>query len=148
MRAPDVVGELEGWKGLILHESRWRAPRLLSPQQQFIWTPGNWTRARCQGGDHAGVPHEEHHCGIYAAADREQMIGHWDFYVRGRQAVLAELALAGKVIPGSRAHRAEKARIVRLYLPAVRWQLADALERAYRCEVVIDNILKSERSTV
>lgn len=52
---------------------------------------------------------------------------------------IGEVALAGKVIPGTQGWRAERGRIARLYVPFHHWRFVEALEELYRVEVVLDN---------
>jgi hypothetical protein len=124
IRVPDVAGEILGWKMLALtgggplaraaeHPPRVEIPiRLCSPMAPAIWPERDWLRASCAIGD---PPHEPPletcTCGIYVLADRDRVAKYrWEASLT----VLARIALVGKVVPGTRGWRGERARIVAL----------------------------------
>jgi len=152
---PDRFGEVVGWRA-------WRVlggeklPILASvTHSETVWHPDRWTHAVCGSPlkvkDHlchrrnkgVQVPGESCSCGMYAAKSREQLVrlgynhdaGHWPV-------LIGEVGLAGKVIPGSQGWRAEKGRIVRLFVPHVHFKLVAPLERLYRVPVLLDNTMR------
>jgi hypothetical protein len=84
---------------------------LSSPVQYTLWPPGDWLRATCRLDPEHRPPEEGCRCGIYAVADANRARE----YVREAPlTVLAQVGLAGKVIPGTVGWRAERARVVAL----------------------------------
>ncbi len=143
--APDVIGEIVGCRAWRVQTSTLYQPTLISVTRGTVWRPGRWTTAECKY-DNAGVPHDGHQCGIYAAADWEHLAelgynrwgGVWD------RVVVGEVALAGDVIVGEKGWRAEKARPVRLWVAHTDWQLVRPLMDAYDIPVTLANILRGE----
>jgi len=144
VRIPDVAGEILGWKALRYFGGTGGV--LQSPMQTMTWSKTSWTNARCNGGHHftaalataiggALPPHEipekECSCGIYAVADALDAMT----YFRGSNYVLARAALSGKVIPGAKGWRAERARIHSIARVGESFVL-DMLAREYGVEVV------------
>lgn len=146
-RAPDVVGELVGWRA-------WRVigsvqlPMLASVTHgNTIWHPDRWTIATCSdaetcrnGGD---VPGQSCSCGMYAASSRERLLDLG--YNRGsaqRPVLIGEVGMTGKVIPAAWGFRAQRARIVRLELPYEWFRFAEPLEALYRVPVLFANTLR------
>jgi hypothetical protein len=123
-RIPDIPGEILGWKILALAEDEqlYHASddphhimiptALASPLEHTLWPRHDWLHAICTAGDTRHEPPvEECTCGIYAVVEPTSAIS----YVREAPlSVLARVALAGKVIPGTRGWRGEQARIVAL----------------------------------
>jgi hypothetical protein len=123
-RVPDVAGEIFGWKVLALadDEQLYHASddphhiviptTLASPLEHALWPRHDWLYAVCTAGDPDHQPPvEDCTCGIYAVAEPHSASEYvWDAPL----SVLARVALAGKVIPGTRGWRAERARIVAL----------------------------------
>lgn len=144
---PDVAGEIVGYRAWYV-EARWqlRPPRLESLNGGADWGDGpwwpydTWMLASCSR-ERDGVPHEHCGCGIHAARDRAHLC---ELGYNEDDAVVAigEVALAGRVIPGDRGWRAEKARPLRFWLPHVHWPLVRRLREAYRVPVGVTNVLK------
>lgn len=121
--APDLAEEILGWKVLSfgddgLLRSAFEDDRtivipreLSSPMKSAQWPDSTWLRATCFRDPEHDPPVEGCTCGIYAVADVETARAYiWEAPLT----VLARVGLAGKVIPGSRGWRAERARIVAL----------------------------------
>ena len=156
-RVPDLAEEIVGWRAWRLIGTE-RLPLLASVSAaSFIWHPGRWTVATCQGEDHCtrfppgtegfdgGVPGECCTCGMYAAASRTQLVSLG--YNRGSEAnpvLIGEAALVGKVIPGTQGWRAEKGRIRKLYVPFSDWRFVEPLQALYSVPVELDNTFKAE----
>lgn len=149
-RVPDHLGEIVAFRCWYVQTSRLRPPVLLSLTTGTKWPHNDWLRATCSALGDDGVPHEYNPategsctCGIYAARDRRQLSEHWR-YNRFDGVVLGEVGLAGKIIPGTKAFRAEKARPLRLWLPYVAWELAQPLEERYGVPVDLTNPMETE----
>jgi hypothetical protein len=141
---PDAVGEVEGWKALAVYGPV-AIPRLFSPAaggkaMKLVWPTGGWFHARCskKHEGEGGLPGARCSCGIYALGSWQLVIR--DGYVDFKHVVIARLGLAGKVIPGKRGLRAERARVVELVVPYEMWRLAQPLAAAYDVETRIGNI--------
>lgn len=161
-RTPDVIGEIVGWRAWrVIGDRPERLPMLASATfSNTIWHPGYWTVATCSGNDHCmrsldgGVPGESCSCGLYAAASRYQLSGmpypksnDWT-HRKSHPKIVGEVGFVGKVIPGSQGWRAEKGRIVRLYVPFHHWKLVEPLEQLYQVEVLLDNTLKATQTKI
>ena len=141
-RAPDLVEPILGYRAFsvcrIGRLGQAPRPTLVSPQKRTPWPHDDWLTATCklpmedeviEVGTPEGtwvlerriveVPHEHcfgsvHGCGIHAARlplDATPYLA--------RPGLLAAVHLAGKVIPGARGFRAQRARPVRLlYAPS------------------------------
>lgn len=141
LRIPDFVGEVTGFRAW---KVEWcgRVPALFSVVQQrlgldhTIWPTNRWYEARCPKGHEADIPVEGCSCGLYAAKTVEQLVGlNYGAYGDDAEKVVGEVAFAGKVIEGSQGWRAEKGRIVRLWVPLHKWAWVEPLNRAYRVPV-------------
>lgn len=152
------VGEVIGWRAWkVVGDVRF--PLLASVTHSgTVWHPDRWTYATC-GDDlqcRAAVeekaadldpPGERCSCGLYAAKTRAQLVdlGYARYLGPAAGAVqpkfIGEVALAGKVIPGSQGWRAQKGRIARLYVPFEFWRYVDRLEEMYGIEAVLENTL-------
>lgn len=149
-RVPDRIGEVVAFRCWHVRTSRIRPPVLLSLTNGTAWPHNDWLHAECAALGDDNVPHEYDPrrdgpctCGIYAAVDRRQLSEHWH-YNRFDGVVLGEVGLAGKIIPGTKAYRAEKARPLRLWLPYVAWELAEPLEQRYGVPVELTNPMETE----
>jgi len=119
------------------------------------WRPGGWMVAECSpfnlmargrpGHNVTNIPVEGCTCGIYAAKTRAHLAdmayNRYSDYA-GEIRVLGDVALAGKIIPGSQGYRALKARPVKIYVPYEHWQMVDKIKNLYGIDVVLDNTLK------
>jgi hypothetical protein len=146
---PDMVGEIIGWRAWRVNVMSLdgQSVRLQSVTKRTAWLPNQWLHAKCEVGRHpdAKVPVKSCSCGIYAAKHRPHLTGmHYHVYEIDSTVVIGEVALAGKVVPGTQGWRAEKARPVRLLVPWTRWKLAQPLELTYGIPVELDNTLKKE----
>jgi hypothetical protein len=139
-RAPDVIGEVLGFRAWIVEVPTLSPPRLGSLFTDLVWEPRGWTVATCESGLE-GVPHKKHYCGIYAARDRRHLVrlGYNDS--EDEVVAIGEVALAGDIIPGERGWRGEKARPVRLWVAHVDWRLVRSLAAEYRIPVGLTNLL-------
>ena len=149
---PDRIGEVVGWRAWkVIGEQRF--PLLASVTHAgTVWHPDRWTFATCNGDARCTnresawlevIPGTTCSCGLYAAASREQLMHLGYASQRRTQPVfIGQVGFAGKVIPGSQGWRAEKGRIVRLYVPHVHWRYVDPLRELYRVDVVLENTTK------
>lgn len=160
MEIPDRIGEIVAYRAWTVRSSNLRAPKLVSLTHRTTWPTGDWFVARCAGrrirpeeievsdATDGRVPHIGCSCGIYAARDREHLVelGFNDYSLRGEPIVIGEVGLAGKVIPGEKAWRAERARPLRLFVGFVHWRLVAPLSAAYSVPVELTNLLSEEGS--
>jgi hypothetical protein len=146
-RVPDQIGEVVGFRAWYVKTSRLRPPVLTSLMNQVPWPHDDWMRATCDKfGDDGSIPHPEPcSCGIYAARDRRELSRQWR-YNRFDGVVIGECGLAGRIIPGTKAFRAEKARVLRLWLPFPAWELAAPLEERYGVPVELTNVLEEQET--
>src|SRR5262245_13791446 len=124
---PLRLGEVVAWRAWQVIASHGdRLPYLRSvSHSSTVWHPGHWTLATCGQRGHScprssdgRVPGESCSCGMYAARDRAHLVSMGYADDRGHveaPVVIGEVALAGKVIPGTQGWRAEKGRIKRLF---------------------------------
>jgi hypothetical protein len=139
---PDVIGEILGFRSWEVSEDL-----LLRSLNGAIWKPDGWMIAECKtritSHNHMNIPVENCSCGIYAAKTRQHLADmSYNRYHPGMRRVIGEVALAGKVIPGTQGYRALKARPTKLYVPYEFWQLVTPLAEKYDIPVTLDNTLK------
>lgn len=136
---PDMVGEVVAWRAWIIKA----APTptgiaLYSVTKDTLWPHDDWLLAEC-GKDHqqeGGIPGKKCSCGIYAAKTREQLISlNYGHYSKERNVVIGEVAMVGKVIPGSQGWRASKARVKSIMVPFEHWQMVNPLKETYNVPV-------------
>jgi hypothetical protein len=142
--APDIVGELIGWRA-------WKVigppekPRLYSAyghadKKTMLWPTDKWFEAICPKGHVTDVPVEDCSCGIYAALTREHLVSlGYNSYSDEATTVIGKVGFAGKVIPGTQGYRAEKARVIEVYVPYERWKYVKSIERDYAVPVHLSN---------
>jgi hypothetical protein len=139
---PDVAGEIIGgraWK--VEFDVGSQSYQLKSATRTFVWPKKTWAVATCSVKGHA-PPHEKCSCGLYAAKTRAQLLDmHYHVYDQ-EDVVVGEVAMAGKVIPGTQGWRAEKARVAKVYVPFTRWRLAELIRDEYGVPVELDNTLR------
>lgn len=125
-----VEDEVLGWRAWDVFNGLPKLPRLGSVSHKYVWPTDHYTVATCGGhnfcelSSDGRVPGERHSCGIYSARDFEHLTRHLP-YAQYRAAtgggvhtkVIGQIAMAGKVIEGTQGWKAEKARIVKLYVP-------------------------------
>lgn len=141
MVVPDVVGEVIAFRSWYVQQEKDEAI-LVSLNDKTPWTPGQFLIARCTVHNVEEIPVKTHTCGIYAAKDREHLVAmRYNRYDLNRDVVIGEVALSGKIIPGTQGWRAQKARPVKLFVPYEKWRLVDALERTYNIPVELSNTL-------
>lgn len=141
-RIPDVLGEVTGFRAWGLQWNG-RVPRLFSVTAgsfgieliDTIWPTNRWLQATCPNGHEPGeVPVEDCSCGLYAAKTLEQLVT-LQYGAYGAEGVqdkaVGEVAFAGKVIEGTQGWRAERGRIVRLWLPLHQWKAVEPVGRTY-----------------
>ena len=154
---PDVVGEIVGWRYWKVSQtwSKAQPPVLRSEHGRTdnatTWPTDDWFHATCSGkqtcSKGVAIPGEGCSCGIYAANDRREFVAQWGYHKgyqtgsRDHLLCMGEVGLAGKVIPGTNAHRAEKARPIKLYFHVTDWKIASAVQDAYRVEIELVNII-------
>ena len=162
-RAPDIIGEIVGFRAWKVHLSVMHGAFLVS-LNGTMWPRDTWLRAHCNGSltrchrherilavtglslgtDPEPVPGRGCSCGIYAARDRLHLMNQWQ-YNRAHGVVIGEVGLAGRFIEGEKAHRAEKARPLRLWVAHSDWRLVKPLADAYRIPVELSNVLNEGR---
>lgn len=154
LRIPDVVGEISGYRAWRV-EWCGRVPRLFSINahthsvdlDDAMWPAARWFEAKCNKCTPDEIPDEHCSCGLYAAKTIEQLVGlHYGAY--GDELddkVIGEVGFAGKVIEGSQGWRAEKGRIVHLWVPISKWEWVGPLEAAYRVPVSLADWRQIER---
>lgn len=154
---PDIIGEITAFRAWRIVESIRYGVHLESVVAYGggeRWPRDDWMRAHCAG--HYGwcqlltteaqrrgrqrVPGVGCTCGIYAARDRAHLHHQWQ-YNRWDGVVIGEVGLAGRVIPGTLAYRAEKGRVLRLWVPHAGWKLVSKLEATYNIPVELTNVL-------
>lgn len=145
---PDFIEALVGWKGLHADERG----QLHSPSEVTRWPAGARLEAECKRRDHT-PPGEHCGCGIYAVNSfdalkaagynwQAEYTDHGLLYV----AVIAEVSLWGRVVPGLIGFRAQYAYPQKVYVPAWRWQLGNVIKRRYDCELGFIDRFTGERS--
>jgi len=149
---PDVVGEIVAYRAWKVIGTK-RMPLLGSVTHGgTVWHPDRWTVATCNGKTHCWkcvdkrVPGEGCTCGLYAARDRRHLSGmgyNKESASRPNPVVIGEVGLVGKVIPGSQGYRAEKGRVVRLFVPFHQWEWIEPLEALYDVPALPDNVLNA-----
>jgi hypothetical protein len=148
---PDVIGEVIGWRvWRVLHPSDEKKIRLQSlgaggAQHSAIWTPGKIMEAFCSQ-PHT-PPQEKCSCGFYAAITREHLMSmHYhsgfDYDTRTDVLVVGEVAMQGKVIPGTLGWRAQRVRPLRVMVLPSRWRVMKPLQAMYpKVEFRLENWL-------
>jgi hypothetical protein len=139
-----MTDPLLGWRCWLVAE-RDGQPMLKSPSRGTLWQPGRMMAARCpQGAEHT-PPGENCSCGIYALASLANLRPIWKELLPLRltkteeDIVVAHMALAGDVAEGTIGYRAEVAYPARLYVPTLRWPLAQRLRDAWGCDTRLWN---------
>jgi len=157
VEVPDVIGHVEAFRSWNVLEDG----HLVSLNGEK-WRPGGWMVAECNPFGYVtvkskrafgtavahnvtNIPVEGCSCGIYAAKTREHLAdmayNRYSDYA-GEIRVVGEVALAGKIIPGSQGYRALKARPLKVYVPYEHWQMVEKIRSLYGIDVVLDNTLK------
>jgi hypothetical protein len=138
---PDIVGEIVCWRAWDLLDEKSSAPRLASPAGIFtngtvsvdlIWPTNRWMVAACPR-DHsvAEIPHVECGCGLYGANSIDDLLQMGYGILQDRQKVIGQVAFAGRFEKGDRATRAQRGRVLRLYVPFTQGDLGERLAAAY-----------------
>ena len=156
---PDRIGEVIGWRswdvgtdGFLysLNGAKWRPNGYLVAECLPLGMPISMTRVRrtlvgrVPVGRHvtSEIPVPSCTCGIYAAKTRSHLQDmSYNRYSPGSARVIGEVAMSGKVIPGTQGYRAARARPLRVFVPYEMWRLAQQLEARYSIPVVLDNTL-------
>jgi hypothetical protein len=142
---PDMMEEIIGWRAWAV-EQRGDELELRSTTWTFVWPKKAWAVATCavQTNRH-NPPGEKCSCGLYAATSRDQLLAMRYYQFRAEyDFVIGEVGLAGKVIPGTRGWRAEKARVAKVYVPYPRWRLADLIMDQFGVPVQLGDTLVPE----
>jgi hypothetical protein len=148
LRVPDMIGEVIAWRAWQIVGPA-QTPRLASVTAlstwsrreqgvEAIWPTNRWFYARCPGGHVTDIPVESCGCGLYAAKSMEQLIklGYGSYRdVDADVKVVGQVGLTGKVIEGPEGWRAERGRVVRLWVPYEKWDLGERLGAAYNVPV-------------
>jgi hypothetical protein len=135
---PDKIGEVVAWRAWKCQLSKTTpgGVELVSATRDSVWPHDDWMIAECPNHhDHkveGGVPGKNCTCGIYAAKTREQLVNlKYGVYSEYQNVVIGEVAMVGKVIPGSQGWRASKARIKSILVPYEHWQMVAPLKKSY-----------------
>jgi len=141
IRAPDVLGEVIGWRAWTVIAPHSPHPRLRSANaastvglENAIWPTNRWMTALCphRGHEPADVPTEGCSCGLYAANSLDHLLGYgYAMFQPDGVTMIGQVGFAGKVIPGSQGWKGQRGRIVRLYVPLSQHELGAKLARAY-----------------
>lgn len=138
-------GEIIGWRGVAVRDVKGR-PRIFSPQvARLRWDPGETMVATCHGVPLDQCPHRlagdkapmtTCSCGFYAARTRDHLLGlGYNRYSTPDDPdhVLCEVAQWGRVVIASNGFRAEKVKLVRIYVPSdgIAWKRAALLKEDY-----------------
>lgn len=136
-----IAGEITGWRAWGVRLATPRTPVLYSVTHAVPWPSDTWMVADCRYDHHP--PAANCSCGIYAARDRSQLddLGYADDYMLR---VIGEVGLAGRVVTGTQGWRAEKARVLRLWVPFEHWEFVELLNDTYRVPVGLANTLGPE----
>ena len=154
---PDELSteELVGWRGWEVQHRRQRI-RLVSLARRarstsFIWHPDRWTEAFCplaeSDSEHV-APMWDCTCGLYAARSRAVLVDEWGGFAqpssRGDLVVMGRVGFAGKVVVSERVYRAQRGRVLQLWVPHVSWRLVEPLRLTYRVPVELGNPFELE----
>jgi hypothetical protein len=105
---PDVAGEILGWRAWKVEwDVTSQSYELHSATRGYTWPKNSWAYAHCAARGHA-PPGEKCSCGMYAAKTREQLLDMSYHVYDTNDVVVGEVAMAGKVIPGTQGWRAER----------------------------------------
>lgn len=156
----EQLGEVIGWRAWYIVDTP-VGPRLKSlgsggPISNTEWMPGNIEVAECPHGlGHRvgnNVPFDEQvpvgscSCGFYAAVSREHLISlnHYHLYDidHGRPKCIGQIAMSGKVIPGTQGWKAQEVWPVKLYVPFEFWRYVKPLQEAYGIPVELSRTLE------
>lgn len=151
---PDVMGEAIGWKALGVHDKGAQFLRLKSmygggglPLECLLWPTDRWYVGLCPHG-HTDVPHEGCMCGVYSRLTREQVVNETSYANYAAHTavplVLCQLALAGRVIHGSKGQKAALARIARIEVPYEMERLGRRLGETYKVPVGLGLLLPDQ----
>lgn len=149
---PDFAEPMVGWRawGVAGNLRPGELPLLHSATYGAVWTPREPMVAVCKSNpDH--VPGERCACGLYSAKTREHLQSmNYHRYGERRSrhefCVMGEVNLWGKIVEGTQGWRAQCGYPKKLYLPFEAYKLRVPLMETYGCEVVLNNILKKERT--
>jgi hypothetical protein len=152
---PDVIGEVVGWRvWRVLHPAEPSRIRLQSlgsggKMHSVLWTPGKVMEAFCAN-PHT-PPHEKCGCGFYAARTREHLLSmHYhsgfDYDSTLDVLVVGEVAMQGKIIPGTQGWRAQRVRPLRVSILPSRWKVMRPLQAMYpKVEFRLENWLSQKK---
>jgi hypothetical protein len=147
LRIPDLTEEVDAFRNWGIDASSLRhGPKLYSLYRYAVWPPDDWFVASCDRWGDEGVPHERCSCGVYCARNRSHLIDiRYNAPLDGgynQPICIGIVGLAGKLIPGAFAWRAQKARPKELWVPHQHWELVKPLQRAYQIPVHVTNPYK------
>lgn len=151
------LGEVLGWRAWYIIDTP-DGVRLRSLMDDHIWAPGAVEQAICElmrGHISAGsveaatygeagvpwdiaVPVERCSCGFYAALSREhlqRMSYHRYDQDDGAPKCVGQVAMSGKVIPGTQGWKSQEMWPHKLFVPYEYWKYVEPLKREYKCEV-------------
>jgi hypothetical protein len=154
---PDVIGEVVGWRvWKVLHPTDPKKIRLQSlgaggPQNASIWAPSKIMEAFCSK-SHV-PPAESCSCGFYAARTKEHLLSmHYhsgfEYDIATDVLVVGEVAMQGKIIPGTQGWRAQRVRPLRVSVLPSRWKVLRPLQAQYpKVEFKLENWLTPSTPT-
>lgn len=165
---PDAIGEILAWRAWYIMATP-DGPRLQSfnrgedGSDVHYWQPGEIMYAHCPHvrkghvspkwpGDDVltyapvalQVPVEGCSCGYYAAIDREHLMRMgYNAYRQdyGDPVCIGQVALSGKVIPGTQGWKAQQVWPVKLHVPYEYWRFVQPLRDAYAIPVELDRTM-------
>lgn len=145
MAADVLPGELEAWRAFDVHGIG-EVLRLFSVTSSSpkgvgrVWPTAGYFEATCsrRHRDDEGVPGEKCTCGIYSLVSWEEVVAQSYATVGGR--VVGRIAIAGRIATGDKGFRAERARVVELFVPFERWRWARPLSMGYGVPVRLAHV--------
>lgn len=142
MVVPDAIGEVFGWRAWIVH-GEGNEVRLGSvTHSKYRWPPKTFMLAECPMHGIEDIPAQNHSCGLYAAKTREHLLSMtYHRYDEVENVIIGEVAMSGRVIPGTQGWRAQRGRVHKLYVPYEKWRLVNPLKEVYGVDVELSNTL-------
>lgn len=166
--SPLMAGEILGWRAWYIVDTP-NGARLQSLNTvhvgpgDHIWEPGQIEVAQCPYEDVIGhrvgngvewevqVPVESCSCGFYAAVSREHLISLNAYHVYSiddkseNPKCIGQVAMSGKVIPGTQGWKAQEVWPVSLEVPFEFWRYVKPLSEAYNIPVTLARTLEKQK---
>jgi len=142
MVVPDAIGEVFGWRAWAVHGEGDDVRLGSVTHSKHRWPPRSFMIAECAQHSTEEIPAQAHTCGLYAAKTREHLLSMtYHRYESDENVIIGEVAMCGRVIPGTQGWRAQRARVHKLYVPYEKWRLVKPLSEVYGVEVELANTL-------